>query len=137
MSRVPADVRDQVRERAGGRCEYCRKPEGAGGSHPYHVDHIIALRHGGSDALSNLAWACFHCNTGKGSDLASFDAETQAVALLYNPQTQRWEDHFALSGALIVGLTASGRVTVRLLGMNSANQVEIRQRLINAGEWPP
>jgi hypothetical protein len=59
------------------------------------------------------------------------------VALLYNPRTQRWGEHFALSGALIVGLTASGRVTVRLLGMNSANQVEIRQRLIGAGEWPP
>jgi len=37
--------------------------------------------------------------------------------------------------ATIVGKTAAGRVTVRLLQMNEPEQREIRRLLIAAGEW--
>jgi 5-methylcytosine-specific restriction endonuclease McrA len=46
-----------VRERAGGRCEYCRLPQ-AGSNIPFEVDHIISRKHGGRSIASNLALAC-------------------------------------------------------------------------------
>ena len=30
-----------------------------------HVDHILARKHGGTDALSNLQGLCAHCHTAK------------------------------------------------------------------------
>jgi 5-methylcytosine-specific restriction endonuclease McrA len=55
MTRVSSFVRDQVRLRAGGRCEYCRLPDKYS-SYGFHVDHIIPVnRHGGSDEMLNLA----------------------------------------------------------------------------------
>ena len=60
-----------VRTRAGGRCEYCRLPVWA--YRLFEVEHIVALQHRGSDALSNLAYACIRCNKFKGPNLASID----------------------------------------------------------------
>ena len=28
----------------------------------YHVGHIVARQHGGTDESENLALACYHCN---------------------------------------------------------------------------
>jgi 5-methylcytosine-specific restriction endonuclease McrA len=127
-------VRDQVRQRAADRCEYCRRPRNAG-YFSFHVDHIRAIKHGGSSNADNLAWACFYCNNGKGTDLSSYDAETNTITPLFNPRTQSWFDHFEMNGPHIVGITPTGRVTTRLLNMNRENQVEIRQRLLEAGVW--
>lgn len=134
MSRIPQAIREQVRHRAGQRCEYCRKPEGVS-RFPHHIDHIIPVRHGGTGEIDNLAWACFQCNTNKIRDIASFDPETKALTLLYNPRDEKWEEHFKMDDALIIGQTPEGRVTVNLLQVNSAEQVETRQHLINAGRW--
>jgi hypothetical protein len=135
MTRVPASIREQVRLRAGQRCEYCRMLE-AYSPRSFHVDHIIPVRrHRGSEGLENLAWACTRCNTNKASDIATYDIETGQLTPLYNPRTQNWNDHFAMDGALIVGKTTIGRVTARLLQMNTAIQINTRQILIAMGEW--
>ena len=134
MSRIPEAIRLQVQQRAGKRCEYCRKPEGVS-AFSHHVDHIVAVKHGGHTELDNLAWACFQCNTNKGSDLTTFDPDTKALVRLFNPRTQNWDDHFEFRGALIAGKTPVGRATVRLLQMNSTVQVETRYRLMQAGLW--
>jgi len=85
VTRVPESVRERVRQRANKRCEYCHKPD-AFKRLPYHVDHIIPVkRHRGSEGFENLAWACFECNTTKGSDIASIDQITDELTLLYNP----------------------------------------------------
>jgi hypothetical protein len=135
MTRVTTAVRLKVRERAGGRCEYCRKPERLS-THSHHTDHIIPVkRHGGSPEFDNLAWACFECNTNKGGDVASYDTETGELAPLFNPRTQKWDEHFEMEGALIIAKTAIGRVTVRVLEMNHANQLQAREMLMKAGLW--
>lgn len=134
MTRVPDSVRRAVRERAGGRCEYCRKPEQASG-YAHQVEHIRPLKHGGSSEPDNLAWACFQCNIAKGTDIAAYDEETDALVPLFNPRTQQWDEHFVLEGLQIVGRTAIGRVTVRLLQINRASQVETRAELVEAGLW--
>jgi hypothetical protein len=54
---MPDAIRVQVAARAGNRCEYCRLSE-AHDVYTFHVEHIIALKHGGSDELANRAFAC-------------------------------------------------------------------------------
>lgn len=49
----------QVRERAAGRCEYCRIPQFALPL-PFQIDHIVAEQHEGATELSNLVLACPH-----------------------------------------------------------------------------
>lgn len=110
MTRLPAAVRLQVKQRANFCCEYCRIPEGFS-FYEHQIDHIRSLKHRGSDELSNLACACFDCNNAKGSDIAGYDDDTSQIVALYNPRTQTWSDHFGLDGAVIVGLTSIGRVT--------------------------
>jgi hypothetical protein len=55
---------------------------------------------------------------------------------LFNPRQDSWERHFAIDvGGHIVGLTATGRATVRLLDMNGIPQLNLRQILIVGGEF--
>lgn len=43
---LSTSLRQTIISRAQRRCEYCRKPEIA--FYPHEVDHVIALKHGGS-----------------------------------------------------------------------------------------
>jgi hypothetical protein len=70
--------------------------------------------------------ACIDCNLGKGSNLTGIDPETGQIVPLYNPRREQWSEHFERQGAYIVGRTPTGRVTVRVLNMNSEDQVELR-----------
>lgn len=135
MSRVSDDIRQNVRQRANDRCEYCHKPDILS-TYGNHVDHIVPLVHGGTSEPDNLAWACLYCNVAKGRDIASYDFQTGLLVPLYNPRTDQWDDHFSLDGAVIIGKTAVGRVTVRILGLNHVTQLDIRAELIEAGLWP-
>ncbi len=135
MTRVPDNIREQVRLRAQRRCEYCGLPEEFS-FYSHQVDHIVAVKHRGSSLLVNLAWACFDCNNAKGSDIASYDEDTNQLAPLFNPRTQDWNEHFKLNGAEIIGKTPIGRVTVFLLQMNREEQIETRSDLIEAGLYP-
>jgi hypothetical protein len=101
----------------------------------YHVDHIIPHRHGGSSDIENLAWACTRCNACKSSDIASYDSLTGDLTPFYNPRTQNWDEHFEKDGIFITGKTAIGRTTVRLLQINTQNQLDARQLLMDMGEW--
>lgn len=78
----------------------------------------------------NLALACTHCNRHKGPNIAGFDAETGQIVRLFNPRTDRWEQHFEPDGAHLRGKTAIGRVTVDVLGMNSSDQLLVRKALL-------
>jgi hypothetical protein len=135
MTYISDKLREQVRQRANGRCEYCGKPENVN-TFSHQVDHVIPEDHTGTSEYINLAWACFRCNNGKGRDIASIDEETKQLTPLYNPRTQNWNDHFEMNAeAVIVGKTPIGRVTVRLLEMNRERQIEIRRNLIEEGRW--
>jgi hypothetical protein len=129
---------DRVRTRAGGICEYCRLPDAF---HPgvFEVEHVIALKHGGPTALGNLAYSCLHCNRHKGTDLAGIDRVTSRTRLvrLFNPRRHKWGRHFRWDGALLVGITAIGRVTIHVLQMNDPTRMELRQELIDEGVFPP
>ena len=81
----------------------------------FHIEHIVPKKHHGTDDPDNLAWACIFCNLYKGPNLASFDPEIGELTRLFNPRRDRWEEHFRIEGALIVGLTPVGRTTCWLL----------------------
>ena len=134
MTRFPRPVRDLVRTRAQGQCEYCHKPDRYS-PHTPQIDHIIPRKHNGTDDPENLAWACFQCNVCKGTDFAAINEQTGEMIRLFNPRIQNWDDHFLLDDAEMVGKTAIGRVTIRILQMNHPDQIETRRVLIENGLW--
>jgi 5-methylcytosine-specific restriction endonuclease McrA len=131
---VPASLRRQVIERAGDRCEYCRFPQKAT-LLAFEMEHIIAEKHGGITSLENLALSCPYCNRAKGTDLGSIDPETNQLVPFFNPRTQSWQEHFALTGAVIMPLTAEGRVTVLILQFNHPDRLQERERLLAIGQY--
>jgi len=74
-------IRAQVQHRASFRCEYCLVPAAAI-AETLHVDHICSKKHGGKTVVENLALACLHCNSRKGTDLTGVDPKTGAVVSL-------------------------------------------------------
>ncbi len=136
MTRVPPRLREEVRERAHWRCEYCHKPEGINGA-GHQADHIIPERHTGTTELINLAWACFRCNHAKSTDIASYDVDTKQLTPLYNPRIQDWNEHFRVEpgSAVVMGKTRVGRVTIRILNMNHPTQIAARHVLMESGRW--
>jgi|SRR6185369_7368467 hypothetical protein len=122
-----------VRERAGGRCEYCQAPE-IGTFFAHEPDHVIATQHRGQTTLENLALACLQCNRAKGPNIASVDPQTNRIVPLFNPRTDKWSEHFRVQGAQLIALTAVGRATAALL--NDRDRAEARQNLWRAGRYP-
>lgn len=124
-----ARLRQHVRDRAGERCEYCRVRQQDALVTAFQVEHIIAIQHGGTDDESNLALACSHCNRHKGPNLTGIDPLTATIQPLFHPRLDAWTDHFEQISDMIVGLTACGRATVRVLGMNNDDRLELRASL--------
>lgn len=126
MPAIPAELRELVRTRAGDRCEYCRIHQDDDPFFRFHVEHIVARQHGGETTEANLAFSCHHCNLHKGPNLSGIDPATGAVFTLYHPRAQDWDVHFARRGGAVVGVTATGRATVRVLAMNAPDRLELR-----------
>ena len=123
---------EAVKQQAQGRCEYCRFPE-AFTRMPFQMDYVVPARHGGSSAAENLAYACFSCSTRKGPNLAAIDPVTGALTRLFHPRRDVWEKHFRWKGPMLVGVTAAGRSTIELLGMNRADERAVREALREEG----
>jgi len=91
-----------------------------------HIEHIRPRKHGGSDDESNLCLACIDCNLHKGPNLSGIDPLSDEVTTLFDPRKQEWNDHFHWEGIHLIGKTAVGRATIRVLCMNSDEQLELR-----------
>ena len=129
MTYIPVALRQLIYEQAEGRCEYCLIPDDAAFA-AHEIDHVIAEKHGGLTEANNLALSCSLCNKQTGSDLTSIDPETNQIVRLFNPREDRWRDHFRLSEGRIVPLSATGRVTERLLRLNNAARIKERNALL-------
>ncbi len=128
-----AALEQLVRQRAGGRCEYCHLPQVASGV-PFEIDHIIARKHKGRTAASNLAVSCIYCNGYKGPCIAGRDPLTGKLTPLFNPRRHKWTYHFRYQGGELLGRTAIGRATVEVLRINLLpNLVTLREVLIEDG----
>jgi HNH endonuclease len=136
VSYLSDEVRQVVRERAQGKCEYCLLSESyTPRFHP--IDHIIPRQHRGKNDLDNLALCCSWCNRHKGPNLASLDPETDKLTALFNPRLQSWLEHFQLDNAsgIIQPLTPEGRVTEFVLKMNEAERITERLALMKGGRY--
>ena len=126
------DLVRRVWERARSRCEYCRLPARYYPA-PFQIDHIISKQHRGETELPNLALSCLHCNARKGPNNAGIDPATSAVVRLYHPRNDQWAEHFQWNDVELVGRTAIGRVTIRVLGINEPDFLAVRLALIREG----
>jgi hypothetical protein len=134
---MDAVTQERVRRRADYRCEYCRLHQDDDSLFPFHVEHIIAQQHRGTDSLNNLALACHDDNLHKGPNLTGIDPVTKKLTRLFNPRRHKWPRHFRWDGPVLVGRTAIGRTTVYVLGMNLPHRLTLRAALIAAGRFPP
>jgi hypothetical protein len=123
---IAARTRAQVRERANNACEYCHLHQDDSPLAAHHIEHIIPKVHGGTDDLNNLALACIDCNLHKGTNLTGIDPQTNGVTELFHPRRHEWIKHFEWQGIYVIGKTAVGRTTIRVLNMNSDDQVALR-----------
>lgn len=136
--KLPPKLQEQVRTRAGYLCEYCHTNE-----HwqyvRFTIDHSTPLTEGGTNALDNLALACFHCNRRKSDKQTAFDAVTGQQVALFNPRLHHWAEHFIWSSdrLTIVPLTATGRATIELLQLNRERIRYIRAADVAVNRHPP
>ena len=126
---INRQVRTHVRERAHNACEYCHLHQDDSPWAALHVEHIIPKVHGGTDESDNLALACIDCNLHKGTNLTGIDPQTGQLTELFHPRRQTWDEHFELQGVHLIGKTAAGRTTIRVLDMNSDDQIALRSSL--------
>ncbi len=123
---IDTRLRLLVRERAADSCEYCQRKQVHSPLIRFHIEHIIPQKHGGTDFPENLALACAECNLRKSSDLAGLDPETGELTPLFHPRNDIWLEHFEWSELRLIGKTAIGRTTIRVLDINSAARLRIR-----------
>lgn len=137
MAHIPNYLREQIVERASGRCEYCQTQQVIVVS--MEIDHIVPEAAGGETKLDNLCLACVGCNGFKLAFQTGIDPETNEETSLFNPRVQDWNDHFRWSedGLRVVGLTAIGRATIMRLRMNRQGVAASRRRWVEAGWHPP
>jgi hypothetical protein len=128
---------EEVRERSGQACEYCRMLQVYYPTVPFPIDHVIARQHRGRTVLSNLANSCLHCNSHKGPNIAGLDPRTNKLTKLFHPRRHRWSWHFRWDGPYLVGRTAIGRTTVDVLALNDPALVAVREALMEEGLFPP
>jgi hypothetical protein len=126
-----------VARRAAHRCEYCHAPE-AVFNLPFEVEHIIPSSQKGPDDESNWALACRSCNLYKSDQVEAFDEMDGVIVRLFHPRHDRWEEHFMVEtgSASIVGLTATGRATIRALQVNRPIQLAARRQWVLVGHFP-
>lgn len=137
-SRVTAQQKKAVAERANGCCEYCRS-QARFAIQPFSIEHIIPRSQDGETVMDNLALSCQGCNNHKYNKTEGRDPVSGDLVPLYHPRNQQWSDHFAWNDdfSLIIGLTATGRATVETLQINREGVVNLRRVLYTMGEHPP
>lgn len=135
---VPAKLRELVAKRANFTCEYCQSQEDFSAD-SFAVEHIFPRTLGGKTLSKNLAYSCLGCNSHKAIKTEAFDSISEITANLFNPRTQNRNEHFAWNEDFteIIGLTPTGRATVKTLKLNRKGVKNLRWALFALGKHPP
>ena len=124
-----ADYQDELREDFRWQCSYCSIAETEARGLAFNIEHHTPKAANGSGLYSNLYWACWHCNRGKSSWVASDSHEALRVDL------EDPEDHLEIANACtresnycddcqnpancVVGKTGKGQYNILLLDLNN------------------
>lgn len=135
MSYIPTPLVDSLLKEPNSRCEYCRISQ-QGQEATFHIDHIIPKSAGGETIAENLALACVSCSLRKAARQDFIDSQTGREIPLYNPRCDDWHDHFKWEGEYVIGMTPTGRATVKSLSMNRLLAIAIRREEIALGRHP-
>src|SRR4051812_25902994 len=135
---VPAALRRRVRARFVDRCAYCLTAEALIAA-IFEIEHIIPRSAGGETVFDNLCLACPTCNRFKADRQVVRDGATGKDVLLFQPQSDAWNDHFSWSkdGTEIIPLTPTGRATIVALRMNRPQLLRVRRMWVSMGQHPP
>ncbi len=133
-----AGLKRVVAQRAQECCEYCYS-QAQSSPTSFSLDHIVPRTRGGTDDLSNLALSCQSCNNFKFTSVEAFDSVNGELVPLFHPRQQRWSDHFTWNNdaTLMIGLTATGRATIKKMQLNRPGVVNLRRVLVAFGRHPP
>lgn len=124
-----------LRSTTGRRCEYCQLHEEDDDYLSFHVEHIIAKKHGGTDDPELLCFSCAQCNWAKGPNIAGLlDGK---IYPLFNPRKQSWKRHFQWENTTLVGRTNTGKVTIQVLNINEPSRLMLRENLLFDDRFPP
>lgn len=86
----------RIEEADRGRCRYSLTSEANSGI-PLTLDHLTPISKGGLTSFENVCLACRPCNELKSDGVTVIDPFTGETVPLFNPRTERWNDHFAWS----------------------------------------
>jgi hypothetical protein len=131
-------LRNTVRERAKGRCEYCLTSEALSGIR-CHIDHVIPRSRGGTTTADNLCLACAACNGHKHARTHAIDPVSATEVSLFDPRQQRWHEHFSWStdSTELIGRTPTRRATISALRVSDALIGGARSLWTDMGVHPP
>ena len=136
--RISGRLRQLVRRRAKGYCEYCLCPE-ACATQSHSIEHIMPKSRGGTSTEDNLALSCQGCNGSKYNKTQSPDPMTNRAVPLFHPRKHDWHEHFVWSpdGLYLTGLSPIGRATIQALDLNRDGVIRLRRLLLLDREHPP
>jgi HNH endonuclease len=135
---ITKEQRKEVIIRASKCCEYCKSQDKYSPT-AFTIDHIVPQSLDGTSDFENLAYACFLCNRLKSNKLNIFDSLSRKWIPLFNPRKDDWNEHFSWSEdtTKIIGLTSTGRCTIKELKLNREKLIEYRNCIIPFGTHPP
>ncbi|MCY7347136.1 MAG: HNH endonuclease [Pyrinomonadaceae bacterium] len=138
MSKISKVLDKEIREASKNRCGYCLTPQTLT-SHKLEIEHIYPIPKGGNSDKENLCLACRHCNLHKSSKVFGFDAISNKRIRLFNPNLQRWSEHFVWDkeNTSVIGKTSCGRATIYALKLNDELQTNARRVWKLTGLFPP
>ena len=95
----------------------------------------MAEKDGGITEEQNLALACSLCNRYKGTNPGSLDPVNGRLVPFFYPRNDRWSAHFRRVEGMLLPRSPKGRVTTRVLRLNTPERVAERVLLVAAGRY--
>jgi HNH endonuclease len=132
---ISEKVRLLVAQRASYCCEYCHVHQDYQFL-AFEIDHIISIKHGSGNEISNLAYACPHCNQYKGSDLTTILDSYDDIVVLFNPRKHIWNEHFETQKGEILPKSRIGQASIKIFKFNEPDRLILRQTLAYIGLYP-
>ncbi len=130
---ISNSIRRLVAARADHRCEYCKIYD-MDAYFPFHIDHIISMKHGGETAENNLAYTCQICNLNKGTDIFTFLHNPDESVRFFNPRKDIWAAHFEVDfSGEIIPKTSIGAATLKIFHLNHPESIIERREMIRLG----